>query len=390
MISFEEAYKTVLSEATRLPVEEVPLTDAQERILAGDIVSDSDMPPFDKAAVDGYAICKEDLAGEPEIIETIPAGKQPVGKPGPGQCMKIMTGAMVPEGTDYVVMVEDSEAAANNRVRFTKGKTGVNICFRGEDIKRGEKILEAGIRLQPQHLAILASAGVSQVPVSQRVRIGILSTGDELVEPGEPLSGAKIRNSNSYQLSAQVTRSGGMPVYYGIAGDQKKQLSEKLTVALEENDIVLATGGVSMGDLDFVPEVFRELGIRVMFHSISIQPGRPTLFGKKGEHYIFGLPGNPVSSFVLFEILVKPFMIKMMGGTLAEPEIKLPLGADFIRRKSSRKAFIPVKIINGEILPVEYHGSGHIHAYSAAGGIITMESGVEKLEKGNLVHVRQI
>jgi molybdopterin molybdotransferase len=228
------------------------------------------------------------------------------------------------------------------------------------------------------------------VRVSQKVRIGILSTGDELVEPGEPLSGAKIRNSNSYQLFAQVTRSGGMPVYYGIAGDQKKQLSEKLTVALEENDIVLATGGVSMGDLDFVPEVFRELGIRIMFHSISIQPGRPTLFGKKGERYIFGLPGNPVSSFVLFEILVKPFMIKMMGGTLAEPEIKLPLGADFIRRKSSRKAFIPVKIINGEILPVEYHGSAHIHAYSAAGGIITMESRVEKLEKGNLVHVRQI
>jgi molybdopterin molybdotransferase len=270
-------------------------------------------------------------------------------------------------------------------------KTGSrNICFQGEDIKGGDKVLSAGTLIKPQTIAVLAAAGAVNPRVSKKIQIGILSTGNELVEPEHIPSAAKIRNTNACQLSAQITAAGAIPWYEGIAADTEISLSAMLSSSLDRNDIVILTGGVSMGDFDYVPKVMGELDIEILFKSVAIQPGKPTVFGIKGNQFIFGLPGNPVSSFVLFEVLVKPFLLKMMGCN-QEPEIlHLPLGTTFKRKKSERKMLVPVRIENGLVYPVEYHGSAHINAYTQAQGILILEIGKSELQKGETGDVRPL
>jgi len=390
MISFEEAYRIVMNHVTVFPSERVNMMDSLGRILAEDILSDIDMPPFNKSAVDGFACRMADLGRDLEVIETLPAGKTPEFMVTRGTCSRIMTGAMLPEGSDCVIMVEDTQILDNGRLRSNKKKTVRNICYQGEDIRAGDLVLSAGTLIKPQHIAVLAAAGAVNPKVSKQIQVGILSTGDELVEPEHLPSPSRIRNTNAYQLIAQVSAAGAIPQYGGIAADTEVSLSAMLSDSLDRNDIVLLTGGVSMGDFDYVPKAMENMEIEILFKSVAIQPGRPTVFGKRGTQYIFGLPGNPVSSFVLFEILVKPFLMKMMG-CLDEPEIlHLPLGITFKRKKSTRKSLIPVRIENGMVFPVEYHGSAHINAYTQASGIITIEIGRSELVKGEIADVRSI
>ena len=388
MISFEEAYRIVMNHVAVFPSERVNMLDSLGRILAEDIFSDIDMPPFNKSAVDGFACRKADLGHDLEVIETIPAGKIPEFTVSKGKCSRIMTGAMLPEGSDFVIMIEDTQILENGMMQSTKKQTVRNICYQGEDIKAGDRILSKGTLIKPQHIAIFAAAGAVNPKVSKQIHVGILSTGDELVEPEHLPSPSKIRNTNAYQLIAQVSTAGAIPQYGGIAADTEISLSAMLSDSLDQNDIVLLTGGVSMGDFDYVPKAMGNMEIEILFKSVAIQPGRPTVFGKRGNQFIFGLPGNPVSSFVLFEVLVKPFLLKMMG-CHEEPEIlHLPLGITFTRKKSTRKSLIPVRIENGLVFPVEYHGSAHINAYTQAIGIITIEIGKTKLVKGEIADVR--
>jgi molybdopterin molybdotransferase len=366
------------------------MMDTLGRILAEDIIADMEMPPFDKAAVDGYACRLEDINSPMEVMEIISAGKVPLKRIAKGQCSKIMTGAMLPEGADGVLMVEDTESNSGNRIRFIKNKSQKNICYRGEDIKSGDKLIDKGTLLQPQHIAVLAAIGAVNPLVHRQARVGIFSTGDELVEPRETPALSKIRNSNGYQLIAQVTKAGAIPLYFGIAPDDPGYLLEKINLTIENNDIVLLTGGVSMGDFDFVPEVLKDAGFDILFKSIAVQPGRPTVFGKKKDRFIFGLPGNPVSSFVLFEILVKPFIMRLTGCSAEPLRLILPMGVDYQRKQSLRKSFIPVRIIDGQLFPIEYHGSAHINAYTTADGIIAIETGETLLKKGESVSVRQV
>jgi molybdopterin molybdotransferase len=390
MISFEEAYRIVMDRVIPVPSERVNFIDSPGRILEEDILSDIDMPPFNKSAVDGFACRKEDLDSDLEVIESVPAGKTPEFTISEGKCTRIMTGGMVPEGSDCVVMVEDTEILDNGRMRLTRKRNPGNICYQGEDIKAGDKVLEKGILIRPQHIAVLAAAGAVNPKVSKQLHVGILSTGDELVEPEHIPSLSKIRNTNAYQLIAQVTAAGAIPQYGGIAADTEVSLSAMLSDSLDRNDIVLLTGGVSMGDFDYVPKVMENLDIEILFKSVAIQPGKPTVFGKRGNSFVFGLPGNPVSSFVLFEVLVRPFLLKTMGCD-DEPEmLHLPLGTTFKRKKADRKLLIPVRIENGLVFPVEYHGSAHINAYTQARGILTIEIGKTELEKGEIADVRPI
>jgi len=390
MISFEEAYRIVMNHVTVFPSERVNMMDSLGRILAEDILSDIDIPPFNKSAVDGFAGRMADFDHDLEIIETIPAGKTPEFTISKGKCSRIMTGAMLPEGSDCVVMVEDTQILDNGMMRAAKRLESLNICYQGEDIKAGDKVLSKGILIKPQHISVLAASGAVNPKVSKQVHVGILSTGDELVEPQHLPSRSKIRNTNAYQLIAQVSIAGALPQYGGIAADNEISLSAMLSDSLDRNDVVLLTGGVSMGDFDYVPKAMENLDIEILFKSVAIQPGRPTVFGKRGNQFIFGLPGNPVSSFVLFEVLVKPFLLKMMG-CLKEPELlHLPLGTTFKRIKSDRKSLIPVRIENGLVFPVEYHGSAHINAYTQAHGIITIEIGKTELVKGEIADVRSI
>lgn len=388
MISFEEAYRVVMNHVTVFSSERVIMPDSLGRILAEDIFSDIDMPPFNKSAVDGFACRKADLGHDLEVIETLPAGKTPEFAVSKGKCSRIMTGAMIPEGSDFVVMVEDTQILDNGMMRSTGKQTVRNICYQGEDIKAGDKVLSKGMLIKPQHIAVMAAAGAVNPKVSKQIHVGILSTGDELVEPEHLPSPSRIRNTNAHQLIAQVSTAGAIPKYGGIAADTEASLSAMLSDSLDRNDIVLLTGGVSMGDFDFVPKVMENMEIDILFKSIAIQPGRPTVFGKRGNQFIFGLPGNPVSSFVLFEVLVKPFLLKMMG-CIEEPEIlHLPLGITFKRKKSTRKSLIPVRVENGLVFPIEYHGSGHINAYTQAHGIIAIGIGKTELVKGEIADVR--
>lgn len=393
MISFEEAINTVLSQHFRLDNERVVLSESLGRILAEDIFSDMDMPPFDKSAVDGFACILENLSINTttlQIIETIPAGTVPQKAILPGQCSKIMTGAMVPPGADCVIMVEDTTMVGEQQVKVTPVNTGNNICCRGEDIRKGDLVLPRGLQITPAHIAVLASVGAVNPLVAKLPAIAIISTGDELVEPAIPPAPAQIRNSNAMQLEAQARKVPALPAYYGIVSDEGPELRKIIDLAMSENNVVLLTGGVSMGDFDFVPEVMQEAGIEILFKSIAIQPGKPTVFGRRNNTFIFGLPGNPVSSFVLFELMVKPFLLRLMGCTTEPVEFKLPMGVDFMRRKSARKSMIPVIIRDGAVFPVEYHGSAHINAYSVANGIMSMEIGTTIVKKGEQVYVRPL
>jgi molybdopterin molybdotransferase len=388
MITIEEAYRIVMNHVKAFPSERVGLNESLGRILAEDIVTDIDMPPFNKSAVDGFACKIADLDSDLEILETIPAGKMPEFVVRRGKCSRIMTGSAIPEGSECIVMVEDTMILDNGRMRAKIKPERPNICYQGEDIRAGDTVLPKGIFIKPQHIAVLAAAGAISPKVSMQLNVGILSTGDELVEPEHIPFPSKIRNTNAYQLIAQVTNTGAIPHYGGIASDNETSLSSMLSNSLDQNDIVLLTGGVSMGDFDFVPDAMKSLDIEILFKSIAIQPGKPTVFGKKGDQFVFGLPGNPVSSFVLYEILVKPFILRTMGCTQEPMMLKLPAGADIKRKKSSRKVLIPVRIENGQVFPIDYHGSAHINAYTKADGLIAVEPGKDKVAKGEMTDVR--
>ncbi|MCK9220053.1 MAG: molybdopterin molybdotransferase MoeA [Bacteroidales bacterium] len=399
MIKFEEALNIVLKEAVTLGTERVELIKSTGRVLAEDIFSDLDMPPFDKSAMDGYACRAKDLQSNLvegvvpitlQMIETIPAGKIPEKTINAGQCSKIMTGAMLPEGADHVVMVEDTEPVDEQHIRITNALKGPNICRKAEDIKNGDLVIRKGEILTPAHIAVLAAVGAVNPRVTTLPRVGIISTGDELVEPDFKPQRSQIRNSNAWQIMAQAFQVPVNPYYLGIANDNAMSLREIIEKALEESDVVLLTGGVSMGDFDYVPEILNQAGVNILFKSIAIQPGKPTLFGRKKNQFLFGLPGNPVSSFVLFEMLVKPFLLRLMGSTAIPPTLEMTMGLDFSKKNSVRKFMMPVIIKGGQVFPIEYHGSAHINAYTSANGILIMEIGTTEIKKGEKVHVRPL
>jgi len=391
MIPFEKAYDIVMSSAFSTGTETIPFTDSLNRVLAGTVSSDMNLPPFNKSSVDGFAIRKTDLASDLEIIETVPAGKDPEKTIGQNQCTRIMTGAPVPQGADCVIMVEDTEMLSSGKIRFKGSFTKENIAFIAEDVKEGEIVLERGRIIRPQDIAVMASVGHTSVIVSRKPRVGVISSGSELVEPDQKPAKSQIRNSNSYQLLAQVDRAGGAGRYYGIAVDDEEITYAIVQKALSENDLVLITGGVSMGDFDFVPAVLEKAGVKILFSRVAIQPGKPTTFGLHKNAIVFGLPGNPVSSYVIFETLVRPLICKMMNFEYNPLEIKLPMKIKFSRKFAERLAFIPVVITDdNKVSPVEFHGSAHISALPQSDGIIALPLGLKTIEEGEIVSVRQI
>ncbi len=388
-ISFEEAYNIVMNSAFSVGGETIPFKESLNRILEDDVTSDIDLPPFNRATVDGYACRRKDLGNEMEVLEIIPAGQVPLKTIHHNQCSKIMTGAVVPDGADTVFMVEYSEQTVSGKVRFTGSFTKENISVQGEDVMTGDTVLRQGTLIRPQEIAIMATVGCTQVRASRKVRIAVISSGDELVEPTEKPGMAGIRNSNAYQLMAQIEKAGATGKYLGIVADDENETLRMLKNALSDSDIVLLTGGVSMGDFDFIPSVMERAGINILFTRVKVQPGKPTTFGIHSNALVFGLPGNPVSSFVQFELLVKPLLCKMMGYDYKAFTVPLQMGSDFSRKAADRLGWIPVSITdNGHVLPVEYHGSGHISSLSAATGLVALQIGKHKLEKGEVVSVR--
>jgi len=391
MLSYKEALNVILETAPVTDGERVNFQEALGRVLYEDISSDIDLPPFSKSAMDGYACRREDLEKDLKVVELIPAGKAPSMIVQSRQCAKIMTGAMVPQGADVVIKVEDTETLNNGLVRYKAEKTKSNIIYKAEDVNKGDTVLEKGLVVEPQHIAVLATVGCTQPKVAKRINIGILSTGDEIVEPEHFPAASQIRNSNSYQLVAQVEKIGSNAKYYGIASDNEELTYEMIKKALLNEDIVLLTGGVSMGDFDFIPQVLDRLGADLKFKTVAIQPGKPTVYGIWKDKRIFGLPGNPVSSFITFELFVKPLIFRMLSADYRVKKISLPMGQEYERRRSNRLSWLPVIITDDEqVYPLEYHGSAHISSLVGADGIISIPVGVTKLSKGDQVDVRFI
>jgi len=391
LIPFGEGQEIVFAAAVPGAAVSVDLTDSLNCVLAEDVFADTDMPPFNKSAMDGYACRKEDLGNELLIIGEIPAGSVAQKLIGPNQCARIMTGAMVPEGADFVLMKEFAETTGINTIICSKLSDQANICYWAEDITKGELMLTKGTLIKPPHIAVLASVGIDRPLVFSRPSVAVISTGNELVEPSAVPQPQQIRNSNGFQLIAQLKAMGISPDYLGILKDSEPEIMSGLESAIQKYDIVLISGGVSVGDYDFVPPVLNRLGAKILLHGLNVKPGKHLLFAKLGNRSIFGLPGNPVSSLVQFELLVKPFILKLMGCTKIPGELKLPMAADYRRQKADNLLFVPVTLTaEGTVLPLEYHGSAHIHAYSGADGILEIPVGQHEIKKGEIVHVRQL
>lgn len=381
----------MMARARRLGSEQVGLEQALNRILSEDVCADMDMPPFVKSAMDGYACRRQDLASDLQVVENVKAGQVPRKTIGSNQCAKIMTGGMVPEGADCVIMVEHVEELDTKTIRFTAESTADNVCLKGEDMRLGDVVLHAGTRLRPQHIAMLASVGCVRPAVACRPRVGIIATGDELVEPEVKPDVSQIRTSNSHQLVVHVLTADSIPTYYGIARDTQESLDTTLKKAIAENDVVLLSGGVSMGDFDLVPGIMKANGLTILFEEIAVQPGKPTTFAVSDDIFCVGLPGNPVATFTQFELLVKPFLYRLMGHDYRPPKLRLPMARKHTRKRSVRESWFPAKITNdGTVLPCEFHGSAHVDSLCEADCLGNMSAGVATLDEGTLVTVRTL
>ncbi len=390
MIPVEEAEKILNKITYRLETEEVALMDSLGRVLGQDIVSGISMPPFDKSAMDGYAVSSSDNSKKFKIVEVIAAGDVPQKSVGKGQCSKIMTGAMLPPGTDRVIKKEVTEEK-DGYMYLTGEDNNINICFLGEDVRPGDVVLRAGHLIRPPEVGIIASMGLSAFQVYKKPRVGIVSTGSEIVSPGQKLSKGQIYNSNTYSISAQVVQTGAEVTFAGIVRDDKTSIKEKISNLLAECQMVLISGGVSVGEYDFVPGILKDSGVKLHFDKVAIQPGKPTVFGTRGNTLVFGLPGNPVSTFTIFEVFVKPMLYRLMGYDYLPLLLKGAMKKDFKRKQSVRTAYVPVRYDNdGFVEPVEYHGPAHLTALSQANALLKVPTGVTEVLKGSVVYVRQV
>lgn len=390
MIPIEEAEK-ILDKITYRPgTEEVSLMDALGRVLARDIVSKISMPPFDKSAMDGYAVISGDDSERFEVVEIVAAGDVPKKTIHKGQCAKIMTGAMLPPGADWVFKVEITEE--KDGVMYLTGEDeNVNVCRLGEDVKPGDVVLKTGHLVRPAEVGVIASMGFDTVTVYKKPDVGIITTGSEIVPPGEPLRKGQIYNSNAYSISAQVLRTGAGVTLAGIVADDKESIREKISTLLDTCDMILVSGGVSMGDYDFVPGILKDLGVRLYFDKVAIQPGKPTVFGTRGETLVFGMPGNPVSTFTIFEVFVRKVLYRMLGHEYTPLLLKGIMKKGFRRKRIERTAYVPVRYYNeGTVEALEYHGSAHLNALSSANALLKVPAGVKEIVEGSVVHVRQI
>ena len=391
MIKLDDALQ-ILNETQkpRTATEIIDLKDVNGRILAKDVNSDMDFPSFDKSAMDGYAIKKEEIDQKLEVVEFIPAGKMPEKSIKSGECAKIMTGAMLPQGADMVVMVEDVSRKGDNIV-INNLKSKSNILLKGEDVKTGDVVLKAGSLLNSATAGILASVGEVRPEVFKKPEISIISTGSELVNPSEKPVLPQIRNSNSSQLQVLAKASGANVLNTFTIEDDEKKIFSLVEQQLKISDIVILTGGASVGDLDFTSRVFEGLQAKIHFTKLSIQPGKPVLFATIGDKYLFGLSGNPVSSFVQFQLLVKPFISRFSGNNKQITPLKLPMAVEMKRRKKERALFFPVKInAQNKIETIEYHGSAHLNAYAEADAMACFPIGLNELKIGDLVDVRPL
>lgn len=398
MVAFEDALRMTLGSVPRTEATQVPLAYALGLVLAEDVASDVDMPPFNKAAMDGFAVARADLASVPRtlrVIEHVPAGAVPTRAIRPGECARIMTGAPVPEGADAVVRLEDTAPGPEQgTVLILKAVTpNANICLRAEDVARGDVVLKAGQVVTPLTVPTLAACGRATVHVHRRPTVAILSTGNEVVAVDETPTGGKIRDANAPYVAARLRLLGIEPTLLGIAPDEPARLRELLELGMRA-DALVVSGGVSAGDFDLVPGLLCELGAKVLFDSVAMQPGRPTVFARRGSAAIFGLPGNPVSVVVGTELFVVPALKTMMGYADVNPRRRRAVLAGPTHHRPGRLAHLPGVLSEAEggwaVAPLPYHGSAHVHALSRANCLIVLPADAAEAPAGATVEVVEL
>lgn len=403
MLSVDEALEKVLSHSRANAATTCALSEALGLVLAEDVASDVDSPPYDKSIVDGFAVRSADIqAGRSEfaVLEMITAGMVPSRAVAADQTSRIMTGAPIPAGADAVIMVEQSELSADGqRVRLSPPKfsAGQNIMKCASSMRRGEVVLPAGRRLRSIEIGVLAEVGRASVQVVRRPSVGVLSTGNELVPPSVVPTMGQIRNSNGSLLAAATQAAGAVPVDLGIARDEPASLREAIARGLE-CDVLTISGGVSAGVLDLVPGVLRELGVEEVFHKVRLKPGKPLWFGvcqrDARQTLVFGLPGNPVSSFVCFELFVLPALgVLAGGGATALERVRASLTAEFSHR-GDRPTYHPAQLTaDGDVWrvdPLRWKGSGDLRTLVGANALACFPAGEKIHAAGESIDVLRL
>lgn len=379
LIPFESALSLLLETSeTSLIVERVPLEAAVGRILAESPVAKVAVPPADNSGMDGYAVNTADLSSvaptQLPVSQRIPAGTAPMGLVS-GSCARIFTGAEIPEGADAVVMQEDVELLENDVLFPAAIRAGANIRRAGQDIKSGSQLFALGVRLQPTDLGVLASAGLAKVSVYRRLKVAIMSTGDELVEPGNALSAGKIYNSNRYILQGLLRKLGMDVIDMGRVEDSAVATQEALRRAAETSDVIVSTGGVSVGEEDHVKSSAEALGSLKLWR-VAIKPGKPVAYGEVLGTPFIGLPGNPASTLVTFCLLARPFLMKLQGAEY-KPPLKLTVAAGFSRSRAiKRQEYLRVRVESDRLVPYENQSSGVLSSASWADGLAVIPPGI--------------
>ena len=398
MLRIEDALDLILTHTPVATNNQVPLADALGRVLRQDVISDLDMPPFDRARMDGYAVRSVDIAAATpdkparlkEIGEAV-AGQAFNGFLGVGEAVRIMTGAPVPPGADAVQKIEVINANHGLVEIQAPTKPGQNITPRGVEVKAGNLVLPAGAIISPAAAAVLASFGYAMVEVAHRPSLVLLSTGDELVEVWEKPQAAQIRNSNTFSLAGYAQAAGAEVLSAGIVRDDFTQTKLAIAEAAAMADVVMLSGGVSMGDYDLVKPALKELGAEIFVEKVAMHPGKPTVFAKLGETLIFGLPGNPVSVAVSFHIFARPALLKMQGATDIHLPRVLAYAASHVKGAPPRRSHQPARLAirNGraEAEPLKWAGSSDVVAFMQADALIVVPEDRKGYEAGELVEV---
>jgi molybdenum cofactor synthesis domain-containing protein len=415
LLGLEEARRLILQDVLPLRAETVPLSEALGRVLASDTVALLTLPRWDNSAMDGFAVRSQDVVDASEatpvrlaVIGEVAAGHVPGSRVVTGTAVRVLTGAMLPPGADAVVPVEETDAAQG--VAALPGEVGIraaaargaHVRLVGSDIEQGEALLPAGTRIGPAALAALAATGHASVEVHRRPRVAIVATGDELSPLGEPLGPASIPDSNSESIAAQVIAAGAEPVRLGIAIDEQEAVRERVVEGILAADVLVATGGVSVGARDVVRGVFEEVGSLDLWR-VAIQPGKPLAYGSAarpdgGYCILFGLPGNPVSSFVTFELFVRPVLRRMRGesATQGRPVVRAVLD-EAVRKSRDRRAFLRVRLSEEPDESGRLHaslaggqGSHVLSALAVANGLAVIPEGLPSLPAGAEVEVIRI
>ena len=378
--------------AYRLKTENVSLEDALSRVLSEDILASAFIPNFNRATVDGYAViaadisaCSQETPVTLKLIGRSRMGAQTTFSIAHGECAYVPTGGEVPDGTDTMVMIEDTQMQSEEAILFQKPySAGLNLIYRGEDTQPGKRIIPAGKRLKVADTGTLAAMGITQIPVMLRPQVAIISTGDEIVPLDQPISGGLIRDVNAPLLRNAVLVNGGQPYFYGIVKDNPAAITEAVKAALPETDMLLISGGTSMDTRDAVTSVITALG-EVYVHGITFKPGKPTIFGAIQDKPVFGLPGNPVSVYFTFQLFVRPLLHSLQGTQPVDRQITLPLARDVVTNHG-REECVPVIISEGFAHPVASK-SGLITTVSCADGYFRIPRDLPGRNKGDLVDI---